>query len=345
MIQRGCRTTIWILIVALFALRPARADEKLPGPVAGQMLIGQFQHAARRFAAFETMIGDQKAIAVIGSDRTIPLARVRRTLAEGKELDDWIIRGPHVVVYFSLDGKVLKCEGWGSKSEARTKAGLSGSLRVEDGRVRGKARLETQDSEMLAANFTSDEKSMKLDMTTFFSSGRIRGPFAMNFDFTFDVPLGLDTPREEEAPPQADPVMKVKGTFTGDGKPIELRYASVRWTGKIYEGEPMLEAIITERDHRGDEDAFIDSQSGKYGCALEINFTGQAACFGGGIYHPAIGQYGVTGVLESRDCEIIGRQMSGTLTTYGPDEIFGHTWQVDLEFAAPVDGERPVVEP
>jgi hypothetical protein len=57
------------------------------------------------------------------------------------------------------------------------------------------------------------------------------------------------------------------------------------------------------------------------------------------------GGFSAIGKIKTEDFKIENGLVQGQLTTGGPDDVFGQTWEVDLKFAAPLSGSPPKPEP
>ena len=81
---------------------------------------------------------------------------------------------------------------------------------------------------------------------------------------------------------------------------------------------------------------------GKFGSALIISLHEDGGIFGCQVVHTAHQKQGFSsiGKIKTNNFEYADGKVQGELTTDGPDEMFGETWEVNVKFVAPL-GEIP----
>src|SRR5206468_5874370 len=81
---------------------------------------------------------------------------------------------------------------------------------------------------------------------------------------------------------------------------------------------------------------------GKFGSALIISLHEDGDIFGCQVVHTAHQKQGFSsiGQIKTNNFEFADGKVQGELTTDGPAEVFGETWEVNLKFVAPL-GEIP----
>jgi len=186
----------------------------------------------------------------------------------------------------------------------------TGELKVQDGRVFGKASqpLETE------------------------------GMFPSGFDAQFDVALlkagqSLPASTVRKGGPAANVKPTVTGTFKGNGKDAKLTSVSARW-GEPFSGKPGIVLVFTEKDHSKDEQAALKALFGDFGSALVIGIQPDGKVVTCDILHEAHKQKPISSPASVRmtDFKNEGGQISGRLVTEGKQEAFEQTWEVNLVF-------------
>jgi len=297
-----------ILAIALLTASPLFAEESKP--VEGVALIGgktfQFKYAV----AYETKESDETLISVLASDRKIPIAEIKKALAENDGNDRSLLLGqPYVRVTFK-DGKPTYAMGAGTNSNfGESGEKIIGELKVADGVATGVASLEKNEE----------------------------GPFQRAFALKFSIPFGLDTKPTAPTTPAAPPKPTVTGTYKANGKAAKLAYVSAR-PGEPFADKPSILLVFTEKDHSKDSRPDINASFGRYGNALIISTHEDGSIFGCQVAHSAHSKSGFSSVgkIHTVEFDVTEVGVSGKISTDGEQDAFGETWEVDISFAAPM---------
>ena len=138
-------------------------------------------------------------------------------------------------------------------------------------------------------------------------------------------------------PPASNVKPAVTGSFKGNGKEAKLAYVSARWC-EPFGDKPSIMLIFTEKDHSAAKKPDFDASFGKFGSALVISLQDEGNIFGCQVVHPALKNKGFSAVgqIKTNDFTFENGQVGGEVTTGGPLEVFGESWEVDLKFVAPL---------
>jgi hypothetical protein len=163
-------------------------------------------------------------------------------------------------------------------------------------------------------------------------------------DVHFDVPLvraGESLPPSKKSGPAANVKPTVTGTFKGNGKNAKLTYVSAHWR-EPFGDKPSIVLVFTEKDHSKDKKADFNAGFGKFGSALIVSLHEDGDIFGCEVAHSALKHqnFSSIGKINTNDFEYADGQVKGELTTDGPADVFGETWEVNVKFVAPL-GETP----
>lgn len=125
---------------------PAKNDEP-PKPCEGTLKLDGKTYKLEHVLIYETKAFDEEAIAVLLSDKAIPVDKLKKSLTEGNGSDDSLfLFQPHVKVTFTPAGKPQFCNAWAdnySLSVSGTK--LTGAFEIKEGRITGKTALANDD--------------------------------------------------------------------------------------------------------------------------------------------------------------------------------------------------------
>lgn len=286
--------------------------QETPKPVAGTWTMGGKPYQLSHVVAFPKTVRGKPGVAVLASDRPLPIDQIKRELAE--EDGELSLRQPHLRVDFDAAGEAKSF--YATAAGFTTNAGKTkvvGSLRRDGDKVSGEAKLE--------------------------SSGE--GGLERSFDFKFAT--GLLGSGAEPAPMLA-PLLKlgVTGVFKGNGKEAKLAYATAL-PGEPFNDKPSITLVLSEKDHSREKRPDIRVAFGDYGSALILSCHLDGSVFGCEVAHAAHEKkpFSSIGKLELLDFQIGGGQVQGSLTTRGETETFDQTWEVDVKFAAKYAGPGP----
>jgi hypothetical protein len=284
----------------------------------GTLMVRGKNHTFKHAVAYETTIDDEEVIAVVLSGSTIPGEKLKEARKADKEGESFNFRRPYMKLEFTKAGELKHWSaGAGDTSLGwRSARNATGELKLQDGRVIGKASQPNE----------------------------TEGMFPTGFDVHFDVALlraGESLPPSKPPGPAANIKPSVTGEFKGNGKEAKLAYVSAHWR-EPFGDKPSMVLVFTEKDHSKDKKADFDAGFGKFGSALIVSLQEDGDIFGCEVAHSALKHknFSSVGKIKTNDFEFADGKVQGELTTDGPADVFGETWEVNLKFAAPL-GEIP----
>jgi hypothetical protein len=138
------------------------------------------------------------------------------------------------------------------------------------------------------------------------------------------------------AAPTAAPVTgpPVSGSYTVDGKAAVLTQVTSA-KDDPFDGQPVTDVILTAKDQAGDAKPAVDALFGNFGDAIVVRIEPDGTVVGADIVHSALKEQGsvsLSGVFSVKNYQASGGQISGELTTGGPNDVFGQKVDVDLTF-------------
>jgi hypothetical protein len=200
----------------------------------------------------------------------------------------------------------------------RHSGSATGELKLQDGRVIGKASQPNESDAMIPSGF----------------------------DARFDVALlkagdSLPAPTAKKFGPAANVKPSATGVFKGNGKEAKLAYVSARWR-EPFGDKPSMDLVFTEKDHSKDAKPDLNAAFGKFGSALIISAHDDGEIFGCQVVHSAHKKQGFSsiGSIHTNDFTFENGKVEGELSTDGQVDTFGETWEVKIKFVAPL-GEIP----
>jgi hypothetical protein len=283
----------------------------------GTLMLKGKNYPLKNAAAYETSVDGEEGIAVVLSGPTISGEKLNEARKSEKKGESSDFRRPYVKLEFTKAGEF---KGWGAGagdiSLGRHTSDATGELKLEGGRVIGKA---SQPSET-------------------------EGMFPSGLDVRFDVPLlraGESLPPSKKPGPAANVKPSVTGVFKGNGKDARLVYVSAHWR-EPFGDKPSIVLVFTEKDHSKDKKPDFNAGFGKFGSALIVSLHEEGDIFGCEVAHTALKHqnFSSIGKIMTNDFEYAGGQVKGELTTDGQADVFGETWEVNVKFVAPL-GEIP----
>jgi hypothetical protein len=292
--------------------KPAKAGE-------GTLMIEGKNYPLTHALAYETTINDEDVIAVVLSGQAISSEELRKAREEEKEGQDPEFTRPYIKLEFTKAGALkLWGAGAGNTSLGRRSGNATGELKLQDGRVSGKASQPNE----------------------------TEGMFPAGFNVSFDVALlrareSLPVTVKKKPGPAANVRPSVTGVFKGNSKEAKLAHMSAHWR-EPFNNQPGMVLVFTEKDHSKDKKPDFNAAFGKFGSALIISLHEDGGIFGCQVVHTAHQKQGFTSIgnIEANDFTYADGKVEGELTTHGQVETFGETWEVNLKFVAPL-GEIP----
>jgi len=289
-----------------------------PGNVGeGTVMVKGKNYPLKNAVAYETTIDGEEGIAVVLSGPKISSEKVNEARKSEKKGESSDFRRPYVKLEFTKAGEF---KGWGAAtgdvSLGRHRSDATGELKLQDGRVIGKANQPNE----------------------------TEGMFPSGLDVRFDLPLlraGESLPPSKKPGPAANVKPSVTGEFKGNGKEAKLAYVSAHWR-EPFGDKPSMMLVFTEKDHSKDKKPDFDAGFGKFGSALIVSLHEDGDIFGCEVAHSALQHknFSSIGKIKTNDFEYADGQVKGELTTDGQADVFGETWGVNVKFVAPL-GEIP----
>jgi hypothetical protein len=284
----------------------------------GTLMLKGKNYPLKNGVAYETTVDGEEGIAVVLSGPTISSEKIneaRKSETKGEPSD---FRRPYVKLEFTKAGEF---KGWGAAAGdvslgRRRGGGATGEIKLQDGRVIGKASQPNE----------------------------TEGMFPSGLDVHFDVPLlraGESLPPSKKPGPTANVKPSVTGVFKGNGKDAKLAYMSAHWR-EPFGDKPSIVLVFTEKDHSKDKKPDFHAGFGKFGSALVVSLHEEGDIFGCEVAHSALKHqnFSSIGHIQTDDFQYADGQVQGGLATDGPTDVFGETWEVNVKFVAPL-GEIP----
>jgi hypothetical protein len=299
-------------LVAQEGAKPAKTAE-------GTLMVEGKNYPLTHALAYETTINDEEVIAVVLSGQAIPGEKLKEAREGEREGQDSEFKRPYIKLEFTKAGALkLWSAGAGNTSLGRRGGNATGELKLQDGRVSGKASQPNE----------------------------TEGMFPAGFDVRFDVALlrageSLPATVKKKPGPAANVKPSVTGVFKGNGKEAKLAHVSAHWR-EPFNNQPGMVLVFTEKDHSKDKKPDFNAVFGRFGSALIISLHEDGGIFGCQVVHTAHEKQGFTsiGQIKTNNFQFADGQVQGELTTDGQAEVFGETWEVNLKFVAPL-GEIP----
>ncbi len=295
------------------------AQEGTTKPAGATLMLEKKTYPLKHALAYETTIDNEQAIAVVLSGQAISSENLKEAKETEKGGNDPDLKRPFLRLVFTNTGAFKHWSAAaGGTMLGRRSGSATGELKLQDGRVIGKASqpLETE------------------------------GMFPSGFDAQFDVALlkageSLPASAVRKGGPAANVKPTVTGTFKGNGKDAKLTSVSARW-GEPFSGKPGIVLVFTEKDHSKDKKPDLNAAFGKFGSALIISLHEDGGIYGCQVMHSAHQKQGFSSIgnIEATDITYADGKVEGELTTHGQVDTFGETWEVNLKFVAPL-GEIP----
>jgi hypothetical protein len=301
-------------VATLFAQEPGttKAGE-------GTLMVQDKNYPLTHALAYETTINDAEVIAVVLSGQAISSETLKEAKEREKDGNDSEFKRLFLKLEFTKAGELkLWSAGAGNTSLGRRGGNATGELKLQDGRVSGKASQPNE----------------------------TEGRFSSGFDVRFDATLlgaGESLPATiiKKPGPAANVKPSVTGLFKGNGKEAKLAHVSAHWR-EPFNDQPSIVLVFTEKDHSKDKKPDFNAAFEKFGSALIISLHEDGGIFGCQVVHAAHAKKGFSsiGSIKTNNFKFADGQVEGELTTDGQVDTFGETWEVNLKFVAPL-GEIP----
>jgi hypothetical protein len=300
-------------LVTLFGQKgptPANVSE-------GTVMVRGKRYLLKNAVAYETTIDGEEGIAVVVSGPTISSEKIDAARKSEKNGEPSNFRRPYVKLEFTKAGEF---KGWGGgvgdTSLGRRRGDATGEIKLQEGRVIGKASQPNE----------------------------TEGMFPSGMDVHFDVPLvraGESLAPSKKPGPAANIKPAVTGVFKGNNEEARLAYVSAHWR-EPFGDKPSIVLVFTEKDHSKDKKPDFNAGFGKFGSALIVSLHEDGDIFGCEVAHSALKHqnFSSIGKINTNDFQYADGQVKGELSTDGPADVFGETWEVNVKFVAPL-GEIP----
>jgi hypothetical protein len=308
------------LLAATAAIGIATPFAQEPGaskPDEGTLMVQDKNYPLKHALAYETTMGEDERIVVVLSGQAISAEKLKEARAEEKDGHDASFNRPFLKLIFTKAGELNSFSaGAGISFMSKGSSGVKAELKSENGRVIGKASQPNE--------------------TT--------GNFHSGFDVRFDTKLFTASdslPATKKPGPAANVKPTVTGVFKGNGKEAKLAYVSAHWV-EPFGDKPSMVLVFTEKDHSKDKKPDFNAAFSKFGSALIISLHEDGGIFGCQVVHEAHQKKGFSsiGTIKTDNFQFTDGKVEGELTTDGQAEVFGETWEVKLQFVAPL-GEIP----
>ena len=282
----------------------------------GTVMVKGKNYPLKNAVAYETTIDGEEGIAVVLSVPTISSEKINEARKSEKKGEPSDFRRPYVKLEFTKAGAF---KGWGAGEVSlgrRTGGTATGEIKLQDGRVIGKASQPNE----------------------------TEGMFPSGLDVRFNVPLlraGESLAPSKKPGPAANVKPTVTGVFKGNGKDAKLGCVSAHWR-EPFGDKSSIVLVFTEKDHSKDKKPDFNAGFGKFGSALIVSLHEDGDIFGCEVAHSALKHqnFSSIGKINTNDFEYADGQVKGELTTDGAADVFGETWEVNVKFVAPL-GEIP----
>jgi len=315
-------TKKFVCLVAIVSVMAAiMAFAQGPGTKAGEgtLMLDKKNYLLKHALAYETTIDDEPAIAVVLSGQAVTSQKLKEAQEAEKDGGDGNFNRPYVKLVFKKTGEIKRWSaGAGGSMLSRGSGGVTGELKLQNGRASGKAS-QSDETDTMVPN---------------------------SFDVHFDVALlkagdSLPASATKKPGPAANVKPSVSGVFKGNGKEAKLAYVSAHWR-EPFSDKPSMDLVFTEKDHSKDKKPDFNASFGKFGSALIISLHEDGEIFGCQVVHNAHQKQGFSsiGSIHTNDFTFEGGKVEGELTTDGKVDTFGETWEVNIKFVTPL-GEIP----
>ena len=215
----------------------------------GTLTLDDKNNTLSHALAYEATVNGEEAIAVVLSGQAVSSEDLKKSKDLEKDGGFADFKRPFLILDFTKAGelKFWSAAAGGTMIGRRSAGKATGELKLQDGRVSGKAS-QPRDAE---------------------------GMFPTTFDVRFDVKLlaaGESLPATVKKPPGPAANVKptVTGAFKGNGKEAKIAFVSAHWR-EPFSDKPGMVLIFTEKDHSKVKKPDFDAAFGKLGGALIIS--------------------------------------------------------------------------
>jgi len=308
-----------VAIVSAMGAVTLFAQEGTTKAAEGTLMLEKKNFPMKHALAYEATIDNEQAVAVVCSGQAVSSEKLEEAREAEKEGGDGDFNRPFLKLVFKKTGELKYWSaGAGGTMLGRRSGSATGEVKLQDGRVIGKASQPNEIDSMIPSGF----------------------------DVRFDVaPLkagdSLPTSTTKKPGPAANVKPSATGVFKDNGKEAKLAYMSAHWR-EPFGDKPNMDLVFTEKDHSKDKKPDLGAAFGRFGSALIISVHDDGEIFGCQVVHSAHQKQGFRsiGSIHTNDFTFEDGKVEGELTTDGQVEAFGETWEVKIKFVAPL-GEIP----
>ncbi|HXX42588.1 MAG TPA: hypothetical protein VEI58_10025, partial [Chthoniobacterales bacterium] len=294
------------------------AQEVGTKPAEGTLTLTKKTFQLKNGVAYESSTDGEGEVAVVLSAQPISSEKLKKALATEKAGGFGEFPQPYLKLLFKKTGELRYWSALGGGTTVGGSSDGTGELKLQDGRAIGKGAAAVDASALIPKGF----------------------------DVQFNVALlkaGEELPAStaKKYGPAANVKPTVSGIFKGNGKDASLAYVSARW-GEPFDGKPGILLLLTEKDHSKEKKPDVDAMFGKFGSALIISLHEEGDIYGCQVVHSALKNKGFSsiGSIETSGFTYDAGKVEGEITTNGPIDVFGDSWEAKLKFVAPL-GEIP----
>src|SRR6266536_4209736 len=319
MIKKFMRLLTALALIAGAATLFAQQGAKPANAAEGTLMLQGKNYPMAHALAYESTVYEEELIVVVLSGQAIPGEKLKEAREKERDGDESDFKRPYIKLQFTKEGALkFWSASAGNTSLGRRLGNATGELKLQEGRVSGKASQPNETEEM----------------------------FSAGFHVRFDVALlraGESVPATvaKKPGPAANVKPSVTGVFKGNGKEAKVAHVSAHWR-EPFSDKPSMVLVFTEKDHSKDQKPDFNAGFGKFGSALIISLHEDGDIFGCQVVHTAHQKQGFSsiGSIKTNNFKFEDGKVEGELTTDGQVDTFGETWEVNLKFLAPL-GEIP----
>ena len=294
------------------------AQEGTTKPAEGTLTLSKKSYQLAHAVAYESTTGGEEEVAVVLSAQPVSSEKLKKALAAEKEGGFGEFPQPFLKLVFKKTGELKHWSALGGGTTVGGSSDGTGELKLQDGHVVGKATAAVDPSALIPKGF-----DVRFNAALVKSSEELPASTAKKYG------------------PAANVKPSVTGVFKGNGKEAKLAYVSAHWR-EPFGDKPSMVLVFTEKDHSKDNKPDFNAGFGKVGSALVVSLHEDGEIFGCEVAHTALKHknFSSIGRIKTDNFQFADGQVQGELTTDGPDDVFGETWEVNVKFVAPL-GEIP----
>jgi len=307
-----------ILILTVMSIVTRFAAGETTKAAEGTLTLSKKSYKLAHAVAYESTTGGEEEVAVVLSAQPVSSEKLKKALAAEKEGGFGEFPQPFLRLVFKKTGELKHWSALGGGTTVGGSSDGTGELKVQDGHVVGKASAAVDPSALIPKGF-----DVRFSAALVKSSEELPASTAKKYG------------------PAANVKPSVTGVFKGNGKEAKLAYVSAHWR-EPFGDKPSMVLVFTEKDHSKDKKPDFNAGFGKFGSALVVSLHEDGDIFGCEVAHSALKHqnFSSIGKIQTNNFEYTDGKVQGELTTDGPADVFGESWEVNVKFVAPL-GEIP----